>query len=322
MRNWILKASLACGLAALMGQATAENFPSHPIKIVVGFAPGGVADISARIVAKKLTDSLGTQVFVENMPSAGGIVAAMTVAKAAPDGYTLLLVSNQNAVSPALMKSLPYDPAKDFSMISTLGFFDLVMVTAPSSPFKTTADVLAAARRNPSHFNIGTIGVGSTQHLSAELFKSLAKLDVPTVPYKGSGNVILAVQSGDVAIGFETLPAVVAQLKSGSLRALAVTSDNRSLSLPAVPTLAESGVPGYQSSSWNGLAAPARTPKDVVARLHRAIAEAMASPETRKRLQEIGIQPWSTSPEAFKALLDKEIVKWRGVVAQAKIEKQ
>lgn len=322
MRNWILKASLACALTVLTAQSWAQQFPAHPIKIVVGFAPGGVADISARIVAKKLSESLGKQVFVENMPSAGGIVAALTVAKAAPDGYTLLLVSNQNAVSPALMKSLPYDPVKDFSMISTMGFFDLVLVTAPSSPYKSVKDVLAGARGNPAHFNVGTIGVGSTQHLSAELFKSLAKLDVPTVPYKGSGNVILAVQAGDVAIGFETLPAVAAQIQSGTLRALAVTSDKRAASLPGVPTIAESGVPGYQSSSWNGLAAPAKTPKDVVARLNRAVAEAMASAETKKRLQEIGIQPMSSSPEAFKTLLDKEIVKWRDVVAQAKIEKQ
>lgn len=322
MRNWISKASLACGLAVLMAQAGAQQFPAHPIKIVVGFAPGGVADISARIVAKKLSESLGKQVFVENMPSAGGIVAALTVAKAAPDGYTLLLVSNQNAVSPALMKSLPYDPSRDFAMISTMGFFDLVLVTAPTSPYKSVKDVLAGARGNPSRFNVGTIGVGSTQHLSAELFKSLAKLDVPTVPYKGSGNVILAVQAGDVEIGFETLPAVAAQIQSGTLRAIAVTSDKRAVSLPGVPTIAESGVPGYQSSSWNGLAAPAKTPKDVVARLNRAIAEAMASADTKKRLQEIGIQPMSSSPEAFKALLDKEIVKWRDVVAQAKIEKQ
>lgn len=234
MRNWILKASLACALTVLTAQSWAQQFPAHPIKIVVGFAPGGVADISARIVAKKLSESLGKQVFVENMPSAGGIVAALTVAKAAPDGYTLLLVSNQNAVSPALMKSLPYDPVKDFSMISTMGFFDLVLVTAPSSPYKSVKDVLAGARGNPAHFNVGTIGVGSTQHLSAELFKSLAKLDVPTVPYKGSGNVILAVQAGDVAIGFETLPAVAAQIQSGTLRALAVTSDKRAASLPGV----------------------------------------------------------------------------------------
>lgn len=318
----ILKLLLGCMLAGFVVQALAQEYPARTIKIIVGFGPGGVADSTARIVAQKLSENMGKGVIVENLPSAGGIIAAATAAKAPADGYTLYIVSNQNAVSPALMKSLPYDPVGDFAMISTIGFFDLAMVTDGASPLKNVSDVLKAAKKDPSHFNIGTIGIGSTQHLSAELFKSLANLDVPTVPFKGSGDVIAALRSGTVQVGFETLPAVMAQIKGGSLRALAVTSEKRIASLPQVPTLAESGLPSYRASSWNGLAAPAKTPHDIIARLNQEIAKALASPDTKKRLQDIGIEAKTSSPEAFKALLESEIVKWRGVVERAKIEKQ
>lgn len=313
---------LGCVLAGFFGQALAQEYPARTIKIIVGFGAGGVADLTARIVAQKLSENMGKGVIVENLPSAGGIIAAATVAKAPADGYTLYIVSNQNAVSPALMKSLPYDPVGDFAMISTIGFFDLAMVTDGTSPLKNVADVLKAARKDPSHFNIGTIGIGSTQHLSAELFKSMAHLDVPTVPFKGSGDVIAALRSGTVQVGFETLPAVMAQIKGGTLNALAVTSEKRIAALPQVPTLAESGLPGYRASSWNGLAAPAKTPRDIITRLNREVAKALASPDTKKRLQDIGIEAKGSTPEAFKTLLESEIVKWRGVVERAKIEKQ
>lgn len=318
----ILKLLLGCMLAGLLGQALAQEYPSRTIKIIVGFGAGGVADSTARIVAQKLSENMGKGVIVENMPSAGGVIAGATVAKAPPDGYTLYIVSNQNAVSPALMKSLPYDPVNAFAMISSIGFFDLAMVTDSASPLKNVNDVLKAAKKDPAHFNIGTIGIGSTQHLSAELFKSLANLDVPTVPFKGSGDVIAALRSGTVQVGFETLPAVMAQIKGGSLRALAVTSEKRVSALPQVPTLAESGLPSYRASSWNGLAAPAKMPREIIIRLNGEIAKALASPDTKKRLQDIGIEAKTSSPEAFKALLESEIVKWRGVVERAKIEKQ
>ena len=312
----------ACLLAGLSGQALAQGYPARTIKIIVGFGPGGVADSTARIVALKMSENMGQGVIIENLPSAGGIIAASTVAKAPADGYTLYIVSNQNAVSPALWKTLPYDPVADFAMISSIGFFDLAMVTDGASPLKNVKDVLKAAKTDAAHFNIGTIGIGSTQHLSAELFKSLANLDVPTVPFKGSGDVIAALKSGTVQLGFETLPAVMAQIKAGSLRALAVTSEKRIPALPQVPTLAESGVTGYQSSSWNGLAAPAKTPHEIIVRLNKEVAKALASPDTKKRLQDIGIEAKGSSPEAFKKLLESEIVKWRAVVERAKIEKQ
>jgi tripartite-type tricarboxylate transporter receptor subunit TctC len=322
MLKSIFKAALGCALAGLVSHAVADDFPTKPIKIIVSFGPGGVADLTARIVAQKMTESLGKQVIIENMPSAGGIVAATKVAGAAPDGYTLLVVSNQNAVSPGLMKKLPYDPVGDFAMISSLGFFDLALVTSDTSPHKTVKDLIAAAKANPSRFNIGSIGIGSTQHLSAELFKSLAHIDVPTVTYKGTGDVIIGLKSGGIQVGFETLPAVAGQIQAGTLRAVAVTSDKRVPSLPNVPTVAESGVAGYQSSSWNGLAAPAKTPPEIVARLNREVVKALASPDTKKRLLDIGIEGRSSTPEAFKSLVEKEIVKWRGVIERAKIEKQ
>ena len=313
---------LFCVLAGCFGEAQAEQYPARTIKIIVGFGAGGVADSTARIIAQKLSENMGKSVIVENMPSAGGIIAAATVAKAPADGYTLYIVSNQNAVSPALMKSLPYDPVGDFAMISTIGFFDLAMVTDSSSPLKTVADVLQAAKKDPGHFNIGSIGIGSTQHLSAELFKSLASLDVPTVPFKGTGDVIAALRSGTVQIGFETLPGVMAQIKGGTLRALAVTSEKRIAALPKVPTLAESGLPSYRAASWNGLAAPAKTPREIIIRLNKEVAKALVAPDTRKRLQDIGIEAKGSTPEAFKTMLESEIVKWRAVVERAKIEKQ
>ena len=239
-----------------------------------------------------------------------------------PDGHTLLLISNQNAVSPSLFKSLPYDPVGDFAMISSIGFFDLVLFVDKSATYKNVGEVIAAAKSNPAKFNIGTIAIGSTQHLSAELFKSLAKLDVPVVTYKSTGEVINAAKSGSVQIGFETLPAVQAQLDGGALRALGVTSAKRLAAMPDVPTLTESGVTGYLASSWNGLAAPAKTPREVVALLNREVAKALDDAGTRKRLQEIGIEARAGTPAALKALLEGEIAKWRAVIERAKIEKQ
>lgn len=323
MLTRIFKLVLGCMLlAGLLDQSIAQEYPARTIKIIVGFGPGGGADLMVRIVAQKMSENMGKAVIVENLPGAAGIIAATTAAKAPADGYTLYLVSNLNALSPALMKSLPYDPVGDFSMISTTSSFDLAMVTDSSSPFKNVNDVLETARRDPSHFNIGTINIGSMQHLSAELFKSLASLNVPTVPFKTTGDVLAALKSGTVQVGFETLPSVMSQINAGSLRALAVASEKRVPALPQVPTLAESGMPLYRAYLWNGLAAPAKTPREIIARLNREIAKALDYPDTKKRLQDIGIDGKGSSPEAFKTLLESEIVKWRGVVERAKIAKQ
>lgn len=304
------------------GHAAAQDFPVKPVKIIVGFGPGGLGDIVMRALAQKMTDSLGKPVLVENMPGAGGITAAMAVARAQPDGYTMLLVSGQNAISPYLFKSLPYDPVGDFSMISMVGTFHFLLVTDKDGPLRSVREVIASAQADPARFNIGTISVGSVQYLSARLFTAMARLDVPIVPFKSTGDVIAALRSRDVQVGLETVPGAIAQVKSGGLRAVATTSPARLSFLPDVPTVMESGVAGYASDSWNGLVAPAKTPRDIVMRLNREIAKALEAPDLRQRLLDLGLEPRASSPEALRETFERDAAKWRVVIEQAKIEKQ
>lgn len=302
-----------------------SSFPNKPIRIIVGFGPGGLGDIVTRSLAQKMSESIGQSVVVENAPGAGGITAASTVSRAAPDGYTLLLVSGQNAFSPYLFKSLPYDPVQSFSMISTIGSFHFLLVADKDSPLKTLNDVIVAARNDPAHFNIGTISVGSAQHLSASLFSSMAKLQVPIVPFKSTGEVIGALRGRNVQVGMETVTGVLGQVKGGALRAIATTATRRLSFLPEVPTVAESGLPGlasYEADSWNGIVAPAHTPPDVVARLNAEISKALQAPDLRQRFIELGIEPGSSTPDALKAVFEKDARKWRAVIEQAGIEKQ
>jgi tripartite-type tricarboxylate transporter receptor subunit TctC len=324
-RARLFHAALAAVAAVLLGfapGATAQNWPAKPVKLVVGFGPGGVADITARVVAQRLSQDLGQQFVVENRPSAGGIVAADAVAKAEPDGYTLLLMSNGNAVSASLFKSLPYDTVADFAPVSTLGFFDVAVVTTPDTKIDSLRSLIARAKANPGKLNIGTINIGSTQHLSAELFKSMAGVDAETIPYKGSPAVISALRGKDVEIAFEMLAPVIPQAQSGAVKILAVTSDRRSPLLPDVPTVAESGVPGYQASSWNAIAAPARTPRAIVDRLNLALAAALAAPEVKSRLEAAGVSARGSTPEEMRQLVVSDIAKWRRVIEVAKIERQ
>ncbi len=315
-------AALAALTLVVAPCASAQTWPSKPVRLVVGFGPGGVADITARTVAQKLAQDLGAQFVVENRPSAGGIVAAEAVAKAEPDGHTLLLMTNGNAVSASLFKSLPYDTVADFAPVSTLGFFDVAVVTTPDTKIDSLRGLIARARANPGKLNIGTINVGSTQHLSAELFKSMAGIDAETIPYKGSPAVIAALRGKDVEIAFEMLAPVIPQANSGAVKILAVTSEKRSPLLPDVPTVAESGVPGYQASSWNAVAAPARTPAAIVERLNRAIGAALASAEVKARLEAAGVAARGSTPEEMRALLASDIAKWRRVIEAAKLERQ
>lgn len=292
------------------------------LKIIVPFGAGGIADLTARAVAQKMAEILGQAIIIENKPSAGGIVAGDTVAKSEPDGTTLLLMSNGTAVSAGLFKNLPYDTVKDFAPVSTLGFFDIALVTRADSPFKTLADVLAFAKVNPGKLNIGSINIGSTQNLSAELFKSSAGIDAQIVPFNGTPAVITALRGGQLDAAVEILGPVMSQISAKAIRALAVFGNKRAAGLPDVPTAKEAGVANMQAASWNALAVPAKTPKDVVARLHQAAVTALASPDVKKRLADLGVEAGSSSPEQLSELLNAEIKRWGEVITRANIPRQ
>ena len=307
---------------APFGAYGAEQYPVRPLRLIVPFGPGGVGDLTARAVAQKIAESLGQQVIIDNRPSAGGVVAAEMVAKAEPDGHTLLLLNNQQAVSVSLFKTLPYDPLRDFAPISTIGSFSLAVLTAINSPYKSLKELIAHARATPGKLNGGTINVGATQNLAAELFKSMAGINVVIVPYNSTGAVLTALRGGDVQFAVEILAPIVGQVKAGNLRALGVTTATRFSMLPDVPTVSEAGVSGYEVTSWNGIAAPAKTPRALVNRLHQVVTAALATAEVKQRFQGLAVEPRPSTPEAFRAHLQAEIVKWKKVIEEAKIPRQ
>ena len=297
-----------------------QAFPVKPITLLVPFGPGGIADITARAVAEHMGRTLGQPVVVENRPSAGSIVASQAVARAAPDGHTLLLMSNGHAVSVGLFKKLPYDPVQDFVPVSLLGTFDLGIFAPAASRFETLRDAVAFARSNPGKLNVGTIAPGSTQHLSAKLFETVAGVDMLVVPYKGSPAVLAALRSGEIDLAFEIAGPMVPQVQAGAVKALAVTSQRPNPSLPQVPTVQQQGIAGYGVASWNALAAPAGTPAAVVERLNRAARAAVASPEVQDKLGRLGVQVQASSPAELQALLASEVRRWGDVIKAAKIE--
>lgn len=308
--------------ACLSPLAWAQNYPAKPLRIVVPFGAGGVADLTARTVAQKMAQNMGQPIVIENKPGAGGVGAADLVAKSAPDGYTLLLMSNASAVTATMFTKLPFDMSKDFALISTLGFFDIGVVTATESRFKTMADLLAYAKANPGKLNVGSINTGSTQNLAAELFKANVGVDMQIVPFNGTPAVINALRGGQIDVAVEILSPIMGQIKGGALRALAITDDQRSASLPDVPTTKEVGLPNYLASSWNALAVPAATPKDVVARLHREIVAAVRDPDVNKKLRDLNIEPRTQTPAQTQAFLQSEIKRWGDVIIKANIPRQ
>jgi tripartite-type tricarboxylate transporter receptor subunit TctC len=307
-------------LAASGRAATQVRFPERPITLLVPFAPGGIADISARAVAEQMARTLGQPVVIENKPSAGSIVASQAVAGARADGHTLLLMSNANAVSVGLFRKLPYDPVKDFAPISTLGSFDLGLFVAADSRFATLQDVLAHARAHPGRLKVGTIVPGSTQHLGAKLFEMVGGIEALVVPYKGSPGVLLALRAGEIDLAFEVLGPMVPQLAAGVVRALAVSSGRRHPALPDVPTVQQAGLAGYDVASWNAVAAPAGTPPDVIATLNRAVREALATPAVQDKLGRVGMRVQGSSPAELQALLARDIKRWGDVIRAARIE--
>lgn len=320
-RNLVLSAlSAVAVLAAPL--AMAQAFPIKPLRIVVPFAAGGAGDLTARIVAAELALSLGQPVTIENRPGAGGVVAAETVARAEPDGHTMFLMSNGTAVTASLFKSLPYDTLKDLAPVSTLGTFDLAVLVPAESPFKTLGDLVAFAKANPNKLNIGSINIGSTQNLAAELFKSSADIDAQVVPFKATPELIGALRGKQVDVGVEILGPALTQIKSGAFRALAVTGKKRSTVLPDVPTAVEAGVQGFQASSWNALAVPGKTPRPVIDRLNKDIVAALAKPEVRQKLAALNIDADQSTPDEAAQLLASDIKRWGAVIEKAGIQKQ
>jgi hypothetical protein len=311
--------ALTAALTAL--PCLAQPYPAKPIRLLVPFGPGGVGDITSRAVMQKMSESIGQQIIIDNRPSAGGIVATETVAKSDPDGYTLMLLNNTNAVSAAMFKKLPYDTVKDFEMVSTIGAFSIVVLVAPDSPVKTVKELITQAKAAGGKFNIGSINIGTTQFLSAELLKSMAALNAASVPFNNTAGVLTALRGNDVQAAMEFLPPVLGQIRANTLRALAVTSLTRSPMLPNVPTLAESGLPGYEVNSWNGIAVAAKTPKAIIERLNKEIHAAVNSPVLVQRFQELGVSQNLSTPEGMRKLLVDEIAKWNALIDKAKIQR-
>lgn len=320
-KRLFLTGTALAALTLVAPVAMAQAFPSKPIRIVVPFGAGGVADLTARTVAQKMSESLGQPVVIDNKPGAGGVVAGEAVAKAEPDGHTLLLMSNGTAVSAGLFKALPFDAVKDFAPISTLGTFDIAVLTAADAPYKSMAELLAFAKANPGKLNVGTINIGSTQNLAAELFKTRAGLDFVVVPFNGTPAVTTALRGKQVDVAVEILGPMMGQVQSKALRVLAVMGDTRADQLPEVPTLMQSGVVDFDVSSWNALAAPAKTPKEVIARLNREVQAAVSAPDVKKKLYELNVQAKGSTPEQLGALLQADIKRWGEVITRANIPK-
>ena len=317
--------TVAAGAALIAGFSTsamAEGLSNRPIRIVVPFGAGGVADVTARVVAQQLSTQLGQPVVIDNKPSAGGIVAADTVAKSAPDGHTLFLMSNGSAVTVNLFNHLPFDMVKDLTPISTLGYFDIGVITDAKSPFKNLGELIGYAKANPGKLNLGSINVGSTQNLAAELFKTSAGIDAQIVPFNGTPAVVTALRGKQVDAAVEILTPIMGQINSKAVNLLAVTGEKRSPLLPNVPTAQESGVKGFVASSWNALAAPSKTPAAVIARLNQEINAAVNNPEVAKKLRELNVQAQASTPEQTAKLLQSEIKRWGDVITTARIPKQ
>jgi putative tricarboxylic transport membrane protein len=313
-----LAAAAALGMPRVGG---AQAYPSRPVRMILPFAAGGVADVTSRLAADKLGEMLGQRFVVENMPGPGGIAAARAMITAAPDGYTLGLITNGTAISAAIYKQFPFNLVKDLQPISALGNFELVFATNAASPYKTMADLIKAARAQPGKLNIGTIAVGSTQNLGAELFRSSAKLDLQLIPYKTTPDVIIGVLRNDLEVMVDFYAAMRSGLGDGTLRPLAVSGPKRAAFLPAVPTVAEAGVPGYEVLSWNGLGAPTGTPQAVIETLNKAIRAVLAMPDVIKRYADVGIEARASSPEELRTRLASEIKKWSEVIDSAKIQR-
>ena len=316
-------AAIGATSAAAVRPARAEpGYPNRPVRIIVPYGPGGIADTTMRIVAERLSFKLGQQFIVDNRPGAGGIVAAKAVASSPPDGYVLELTGNGTAISAALFKQLPFDVVRDFTPIGITAFFDLVIVTKADGRLRSVGDIVAAARANPGKLNFGSIAPGSTQNLSAELFKSVADINAAVVTYRTSPELVTGLLRGDIQVGFEYYAGVNAAIRDAKLMAVATTGAHRTPALPAVPTVRESGLAGYVVESWNALSGPAGMPDDVVRLLNRAVNDVLKMPEVQEKAKLFGMEARGTTPEEMRSRLLADIEKWAAVIEKAGLERQ
>jgi tripartite-type tricarboxylate transporter receptor subunit TctC len=319
---WLIGAAAALALAAAIPARAQSNFPTRPVTLIVPYGPGGVADVGMRILADKLSNKLKQQFVVENRPGAGGIVAAKTAATAPADGYTTLMTGNNNAISVALFKSLPYDILKDFASTSTVSFFDLLIIAKTGSPLNTVQDVVNSAKSNPGKMNIGTINPGSTQNLAAELFKSTTGIKVTIVPFRTSADMHTALLRGDIDVMFEFFTAAHGLLNDHRVTALASTGPKRSAYLPQVPTVEESGIKDFEVVSWNGISVPVATPKGPIEILTKAINDVLPLPDVQEKAKQLGMDMHGSTPDEMTARMKADIKKWSDVIAKAGIPKR
>ncbi|HUP94609.1 MAG TPA: tripartite tricarboxylate transporter substrate binding protein [Burkholderiales bacterium] len=324
MKSSILRACCAAGaLAVSMTSADAQNYPTRPVRLIIPFSPGGAADVPGRILADRITHALGQQLVIENRPGAGSTIGAEAAAKAAPDGYTLFMISNTHFVSAALYKKLNYDSLNDYTPITQATSAPNILIIHPSLPAKNVKELIALARARPGEINYASSGNGSTQHLTGALFCKMAGINMTHIPYRGSGPVTADLLAGQVQVGFPGIAGMLSHIKSGRLRALGVTSAKRSPELPDVPTIAEAGVKGYEMVAWFGIAAPKGLPREIQTRLHGELTKILKTPDMHKSLRAVGQEvAFQERPEQFYDFMKIEAAKWAKVVQEsgAKVE--
>jgi tripartite-type tricarboxylate transporter receptor subunit TctC len=316
--------SVFCALAAaccVMGAPAlhAQSYPTKPIRFLVGFPPSGTNDIVARLAAQKVSEQIGQQIVIENRGGANTAIATDVGARAAPDGYTILLNASGHATNPALMK-LNFDPVKDFAFITLIAEVPNLVIVHPSLPVRTIRELIAVSKKRPGEINYGSSGTGTTVHLSAELFQHMTGVKWVHIPYKGGGPAVIELIAGQTQVYFGNLPTVIGYTRAGKLRPLAVTSAKRSAAEPDIPTVAESGVPGFDVTAWFGVSAPAKTPRGIVERLNTEFVKAIKSPELRERLAKVGADPAGLTIEQYTAFVQSEITKWDKVIKAAGIK--
>jgi tripartite-type tricarboxylate transporter receptor subunit TctC len=321
LRKTFIAGTLLSTIVMIVATSAQSDYPNRPVQLIVPYGAGGIADVGMRILADQLTGRLKQQFVVENRPRAGGILAAKAAASAAPDGYTVLMTGNNNAISASLFKSLPYNILTDFASTSTTSFFDLLIVTRAGSPLQSVEDIVKMARVNPGSLNIATINPGSTQNLAAELFRSVADIKVTIVPFRTSPDMATALLRGDVDVAFEFYAAIRGQVADNKVIAVASTGRKRTAYLPSVPTVQESGIKDFEVVSWNGISVPAATPKAVVQVLTRAINEVLPSPDIQEKVSKLGMEMRGSTPEAMTERMKRDIAKWAAVIEKAGIPK-